>query len=301
MGYLAMQCAHDPMQAPQRFLDIYEKDNLCPRGKICAMQVEYAFSSVIDEGLSNVTAALKAKGMWDNTLLIVASDNGGPAFSDQRAASNFPLRGGKYQLWEGGIRGNAFVSGGILPSAMRGKNLSAPVHVCDWYSTFCFLAGIDPTDDAPGIPSIDSVNQWHVISGSTPKAARVEIWPADGILINGSMKLIACGPGNGDWSGPLYPKVPAWNSTEVTCSAKAPCLYDVVEDPWERHNIAERHPDVVQRMVARLAVLAPTYFEGQCQECPKNGPALICAQTAKNGGYLTPADWVAPDSVAQLV
>ena len=80
------------MEAPQRFLDIYAKDEFCGSQKKCGMQVEYAFSSVIDEGISNVTAALKTKGMWERTLLVVASDNGGPAFSDQHAASNFPLR-----------------------------------------------------------------------------------------------------------------------------------------------------------------------------------------------------------------
>lgn len=138
--YLAMQYAHDPMEVPQRFLDIYANDEFFgpqPNGAggHCNMQVEYAFSSVIDEGISNVTRALKAKGMWGNTLLVVASDNGGPAFSDQQAASNYPLRGRKYQLWEGGIRSNAFVAGGLLPAAMRGRNLSAPVHVCDWYVT----------------------------------------------------------------------------------------------------------------------------------------------------------------------
>ena len=87
--YLAMQCAHDPMQAPQQYLDVYNTSGF-PEG----MQCEYAFSSVINDGIANVTAALKANNMWDNTLMVVASDNGGPAFSDQSAASNFPLRGG---------------------------------------------------------------------------------------------------------------------------------------------------------------------------------------------------------------
>ena len=59
--YLAMQCAHDPMEAPQRFLDLYDPETV-------PNQVEYAFSSVIDEGLSNVTNALKIKSMWENTL-----------------------------------------------------------------------------------------------------------------------------------------------------------------------------------------------------------------------------------------
>lgn len=76
--YLAMQCAHAPMEAPDRFKDLYDK-------KTTPNVIEYAFSSVIDEGLANVTRALKTKGMWDNTLLVVSSDNGGPAFIDQHA------------------------------------------------------------------------------------------------------------------------------------------------------------------------------------------------------------------------
>ena len=88
--YLALQCAHEPMQAPQRFIDKYAK-----LGFPKQQQVEYAFSAVIDEGIGNVTAALKAKGMWDNTLMVVVADNGGPSFSDQAAATNYPLRGGR--------------------------------------------------------------------------------------------------------------------------------------------------------------------------------------------------------------
>ena len=65
--YLAMQCAHDPMEAPQRFQDLYDP-NTTPN------VIEYAFSSVIDEGLDNVTQALKKKGMWETTLMVVSSD-----------------------------------------------------------------------------------------------------------------------------------------------------------------------------------------------------------------------------------
>ena len=39
---------------------------------------------------------------------------------------------GKYTFFEGGVRVNAFVTGGLLPAAMRGKNITAPVHICDW-------------------------------------------------------------------------------------------------------------------------------------------------------------------------
>ena len=87
--YLAMQCAHSPMESPERFQALYDAQTVPDL-------VEYSFSSVIDEGIGNVTAALRSKSMWARTLMVVSSDNGGPAFSDQHAASNFPLRGGKY-------------------------------------------------------------------------------------------------------------------------------------------------------------------------------------------------------------
>merc|ERR1712232_1168235 len=174
--YLAMQCAHSPMEAPQKYLDLYDKNST-------PSQVEYAFSSVIDAGIENVTRALKSKGMWENTLLVVSSDNGGPAFSDQHAASNFPLRGGKYTYFEGGIRVNAFVTGGFLPAPMRGKNISSPVHVCDWYATFCGLAGVDPKDDHEGVPPLDSLDQWPVISGASQEDVRKEVFPGSGVLI----------------------------------------------------------------------------------------------------------------------
>ena len=48
--------------------------------------------------------------MYDNTLIIFTSDNGGPIY-EPGAASNHPLRGSKYNDWEGGVRTNAFVSG----------------------------------------------------------------------------------------------------------------------------------------------------------------------------------------------
>lgn len=280
--YLAMQCAHSPMQAPDRFLDIYDKDST-------PNQVEYAFSSVIDEGIANVTQALKSKGMWENTLLVVSADNGGPSFSDQKAASNFPLRGGKYTLFEGGIRVNAFVTGGLLPTAMRGKNTTAAMHVSDWYTTFSGLAGVDHTDDHDGVPSVDGVDQWPVISGQTTDPQRTEIFVAKNTLILDNWKLIATGAGDARWSGPLYPQVPAEGEKNSTiCSGNAPCLFDIITDASERQNVAEKHPDVVARLQARLDELMDGFWT---PTKPNVTREQTCAATARNGGYLTPADW----------
>ena len=53
-------------------------------------------------------------------------------FNGEAGANNWPLRGGKYSMFEGGIRANSFVSGGLLPAAVRGTTLHGLLHVSDW-------------------------------------------------------------------------------------------------------------------------------------------------------------------------
>jgi len=178
---------------------------------------------------------------------------------------------------------------------MRGKNISTPVHVCDWYATFCGLAGVDPSDDHAGVPSIDSIDQWNVISGATSKAQRTEVFLGSGVLMQDKFKLIATGAGTAKWTGPMYPKVPATGPTNLPCSAKVPCLFDVVADPSERHNVAAEFPEIVTSMSERLNVLMKGTFESHK---PKVTKAAVCAATAKNGGYLTPSDWTSASSVS---
>lgn len=287
--YLAMQAAHSPMEVPKQYQDLY--DATTPN------VIEYAFSSLIDEGIRNVTLALMQKGMWENTLLVVSSDNGGPAFSDQHAASNFPLRGGKYTYFEGGIRTTAFVTGGLLPRAMWGKNISAPVHVCDWYATFSRLAGVDPADDQEGVPPIDSIDQWPLLSGSS-QALRTEVFIGDGCLVQGKYKLITTGAGTANWTGPLFPRVPSTGPGTIHCSKKAPCLFDVVADPSERRDLAAELPEVVASMQARVEELYKGRFEGRKPNVTK---ADVCNASYRSGGYITPADWESPGLAGGIV
>ena len=79
--YLAWQSVHtvegpDPEQlkAPQRYIDAFNKTIPHLQRRVFA-----AMTTTLDEGVANVTAALKRAGMWDDTLLIFSTDNGGPA------------------------------------------------------------------------------------------------------------------------------------------------------------------------------------------------------------------------------
>lgn len=62
--------------------------------------------SELDDSVGKVVDALKAKKMLSNSIIIFSTDNGGPADGfNLNHASNWPLRGVKNTLWEGGVRG----------------------------------------------------------------------------------------------------------------------------------------------------------------------------------------------------
>ena len=52
--------------------------------------------SAIDQGVGSIMKALKAAGLYDNSVVVFSTDNGGP--KDKRGQTNLPLRGGKEQL-----------------------------------------------------------------------------------------------------------------------------------------------------------------------------------------------------------
>eukprot|EP00051_Salpingoeca_urceolata_P001933 m.45302 g.45302 ORF g.45302 m.45302 type:complete len:545 (+) comp11771_c0_seq1:114-1748(+) len=300
--YLATEVAHVPNETPKRFNDKFDPATV-------PFVPAYAMGAIIDEALYNVTAALRAKGMWNNTLMVVASDNGGSLSASM--SSNYPLRGGKYSWLEGGIRTTAWVTGGVLPPSMRGRNLSSahPIAVCDWHTTFLALAGAD--DDAAGdassvgngrgtardvaerallpVPAMDGVDQWPVISGASTAPLRDEVFVGSGVLIQGNYKLITAHSNEARWSGPLFPKVPAPGPRTLACSKQAPCLFDVVNDVRETHDVASTRPELVAKMQLRLATLMKGVFEAPA--VPNATQPKVCTKSVENGMWITPYDW----------
>ena len=127
---------------------------------------------VLDMGLANLTATLKAENMWENTLFVLMADNGGDCGLMGGDANNWPLLGRKCTAWEGGTRTAAFVSGGLVPPALRGTVNTQLMHVADWYPTFAALGGVDASDDwtdpATGIThGIDGINLWPALTSVT--------------------------------------------------------------------------------------------------------------------------------------
>ena len=122
--------------------------------------------------------------MWSQTLLIWCTDNGSPVTV---AGSNFPLEGGKGSNWEGGTRVPAFINGGLLPAAMRGKTLFGLAHVADFHATFSTLAGLPAADPSTTAPApIDSIDQWAHWTGKTDTASETQKHDVAPLFQNGA-------------------------------------------------------------------------------------------------------------------
>lgn len=297
--HLNYQAVHNPQTSPPG------EDHHDNAGSL----VFYEVLRRMDAGIANVTAALERRGAWDDTLVLFMSDNGaaslgnshlslpvGPlvgcmhvAITTTRTAhtliwptapspgNNHPLRGGKYSPWEGGVRTQSALFGGLLPSSSAGSTFKGLVHVADWYPTLCNLAGVDPSDSPPSSASnsewfwpVDGVDVWPFITqgaadphGPIVLSSLITSGPGGGALVHGKYKIVLDAEDN-SWDQPPDGKSSAPSLSGLSnqscvpgsgkapkckvCSAQRPCLYNVEHDPSELHDLAKEKPQVLRAL-----------------------------------------------------
>ena len=281
--YYAPHNVHGPLQVPDSYLNKFSFIDTKNR------QLYHAMVNYLDDVVGELVNALKKKGLWDNLLFVTSSDNGGPVH-EGNGANNYPLKGGKVSDWQGGVRVNAFVSGGYLPQSMRGKKTEGKIHLADWYSTFCYLAGVDPTDERAAkanLPPIDSMNMWPLISGQTSESPRKDVPISNMTLISGDYKILTGEVILAGWTGPQFPNQSNPDGgipTNQECGDSG-CLYNIVEDPEERVDLAKTKPDILKEMQQKLAQYQATLFN---PNRGKTWPGACTAAVNTYGGFWGP-------------
>jgi arylsulfatase A-like enzyme len=165
--YLAHHVPHYPLEEPEEWMSLYDGIGLFPSRKLFAASVSH-----MDAGIGKIIDALERTGKRENTLILFLSDNGGQhswhsnteyrgKYADKPhnvLGNNYPLRGWKSELYEGGIRVPAFVN---WPGHLEPGSVDLPVHVSDWLPTLCELTGATMQEDL----NPDGRNIWSLLTG----------------------------------------------------------------------------------------------------------------------------------------
>ncbi|CAH3141929.1 unnamed protein product [Porites evermanni] len=281
--YFAQQAVHvgndnEPLQVPKKYLDRLSYIGDEKRRTYAGMV------SALDESVRQIVTTLKRKGLYDNSIIIFTTDNGAAAGGlDSSAGSNFPLRGAKNTLWEGGVRGVGFVHSPLIKK--RGRVSTALLHASDWFPTFYTLAG----GNVKSLGAIDGFNVWDTISNDA-QSPRYEILHGLDSLKEkkaairiGDYKMIV--HQNRSFYSDWYPRPESLHELDqvpkpsllkdasVDCTVrhphpllytkapicnpeKKPCLFNIKWDPCEYHNLADFMPNTLKVMIDRLKFYA---------------------------------------------
>jgi arylsulfatase B/arylsulfatase I/J len=284
--YLAFQAVHAPNQVPAEYLNPYKG---IKQRRILAGMV-----SCLDEAVGNITRTLQAHGLWNNTILVFSTDNGGDV--NENHGNNWPLRGWKHSLWDGGMRGVGVIHSPLLKKS--GFIANQLMHVSDWFPTFVNLAG----GNASSVSGLDGYDMWPAVTQnqSSPRQEILHnIDPLFGLRGNkmnhtydirvrsalrvGKYKIITGDPLNGSWVPP--PEDEKRTIPDPDPWSKNLWLFNMEEDPLETTDLSSQLPDVVQAMLDKL--VGYNAYNATVVPCryPRDDPL---ANPEKHGGVYSP-------------
>jgi len=229
--YLAYNAPHGPLQAPevykQKYLTIED-----PKRRTYAAMVH-----ALDDEIGRIIETLEELNLTENTIVFFMSDNGGPEFAN--ASDNGPLRGGKGEVYEGGIRVPFMVS---WPGKIEKHQVNDhPVMSIDLMRTALELGG------APLEEKLEGVNLLpYLIGEKTGVPNEALFWRME----NGTDYAVRSGP---------------WKLAKARDQAGIQ-LYNVEKDIGETNNLASSNPEALGRLIKLYedwnAKNIPPFFPG---------------------------------------
>ncbi|HEY5654154.1 MAG TPA: sulfatase-like hydrolase/transferase [Pontiella sp.] len=211
--YLSYTAPHAPMHAKPEHIEQFTHIKNKTRRIYAAMMVS------LDENVGRLLDYLKENEMYDNTLIVFLSDNGGPTVKN--GSNNGPLRDRKGSVWEGGVRVPFFIQ--WTDRIQAGQVRDDIVSSLDLLPTFAAAAETEPVKDHSGINLLPFLTEEEKTVGP-----RTLLWRRD------HMTDLALRSDNYKW-------VHNRNRNETS-------LYDLEKDIGEKNNLAGQYPEVVKRL-----------------------------------------------------
>jgi arylsulfatase A-like enzyme len=189
----------------------------------------------LDASTGRVIDAVKAAGIERRTLVMFTSDNGPWLPFGAHGGSAGPLRDGKGTTWEGGVRTPAIF---WWPGTIHASVVTEIGSELDLFPTIARLAGAELPRDRV----IDGIDIRPMLTGSGAIARRVLFYYWDNEL-----RAIRKGPYKAH-----FITSSAYGQGEPRTEHRPPLLFNLAEDPGERHDLAASHPDVVADLVREV-------------------------------------------------
>ena len=232
---------HTPHNPPERLLNKYSEKGLSE-----SIAKYYAMVEWFDETCGQLTDFIDKKALRDNTLVWYITDNG---WIQKPEGNGFDF-GSKQTPMEGGVRTPVMLS---WPGKLKPKERAEFVTSLDFYPTVLRVAGIEVPEGLPGLDIWEQVESGAPIIRKTifgegyghdmvdkndPEASLAYLW-----CIEDGWKLILCYDG----------AIEGYRVDTHEEMRKEPVrLYNLIEDPMERQNLAEKHPDKVAELKGRI-------------------------------------------------
>uniref|UniRef100_A0A161M804 Arylsulfatase b n=1 Tax=Triatoma infestans TaxID=30076 RepID=A0A161M804_TRIIF len=157
--------------------------------------------SRLDNSVGEIVKALHNRGILHNTIIVFTTDNGGPAAGfNLNAASNWPFRGVKNTLWEGGVRGVGLIWSPLLKNSSRVSDQM--FHISDWLPTL--LSAAKAKHRIP--EGLDGMDLWSSLSHGTLSHRSFVLHNIDDVYNNsaltiGHWKIVKGTTYQGSWDG----------------------------------------------------------------------------------------------------
>ncbi len=258
-AYIATNAPHTPLWVPDKYRQPYLEQVDYPVASFFGMIVN------IDENMARLDAFLKEKGLYDNTILIFMTDNG---TASGESVYNAGMRGKKTMLYEGGHRVPFFIrwpEGGLgVP-----RDISDMTHGTDCAPTLVSLCGLETPEDT----AFDGVSLAGLLRGECDH-------------LEDRMKVVQYGQTENKerrFTGKGNAAV-LWHRWRLVDYEE---LYNLNDDPGQKNNIADQHPDVVEQM--------QSHYDGWWNELGNNFERyypIAIGTDIENPARLSSCDWL---------